>query len=403
MPPKRADIEEIGELYPTAKANKPEKGFKNSGNPVAHIRFVQWHREPKPETYYTEARGVSALIYQAELCPKTGRFHYQGYFQFEDKMKKRLDTIRSWNPIRYFHVIDPELEEFVEVDRDEEWHFVTGAFIGLCNGTPEQNIAYCSKEESREPGATTFRRGIFRGDAKKLDARVIAQQILDGEFDEHANIDNAIFLAKNKRVVDELRRIKLDRETRERDFSDTKLYILFGASGAGKTYDAKYGIWKDGEKIAEDRKNKDYFLVSDYFVSNGVPLFDKYSGQSRLIIDEADKRRNFPIDWVINACSDEVFECPCRGNGTKLRGWTEIFIIINQKPSRFFKTIPGSEALIRRVSGVKHYPVQYSDRIQELTDRTWEDLTAKATIKKEKKRKQIVDDDESCASNYDGD
>lgn len=391
MPPKAA-IDDIEQLYRGIKKHH----FERTGNAVGQFRFVQWHRSPKPEYYYNPKSGICALIYQAEICPKSGKFHYQGYAQLSVKL--RFNQIYKLNPIRYWiDVTDETTGEHatLEVEDKSDADFKTGAYIGICNGSAQQNIDYCSKTKSREPGFIPVQIGVFRGTSQVLDIRKMFSEVANGTFDHNASIDHLVFLAKQRRVVDEIRRVKLEDEIRERDLSDTKLYILFGRSGAGKTYDAKYGVWESGKKTGYDLENRDWYLVPDYYVTNGMPLFDRYSGQKRLILDEVDKRSEFPIDWIINACSDEAFECPCRGSGTKLRGWTEIFLIMNDSPEDFFKNKRSASALLRRVTKVVYYKSRYNAEIEELANRTWASLTydAMGHRPKPKKRVTLVDDD----------
>lgn len=73
------------------------------------------------------AEGKDHLVYaicQLEKCPKTGKLHYQGYLQLDTK-----------KPLTYM-----------------KRHFSNTANWGSINGTPEDNITYCSKSESKIAG-----------------------------------------------------------------------------------------------------------------------------------------------------------------------------------------------------------------------------------------------------------
>lgn len=69
---------------------------------------------------------VRALVYQQEICPDTGRKHLQGYVRFA-------------SPVRFTFL--------------QRVLGVPGAHCEKPKGSDEQNVAYCSKEESRDPDA----------------------------------------------------------------------------------------------------------------------------------------------------------------------------------------------------------------------------------------------------------
>lgn len=71
-------------------------------------------------------------IYQLEIAPDTGTEHFQGYVYFSKD--KRLSTVKALIP---------------------------RAHLEVCRGTPAENRAYCSKEESRAPGTAPVEYGEF--------------------------------------------------------------------------------------------------------------------------------------------------------------------------------------------------------------------------------------------------
>lgn len=67
---------------------------------------------------------IQFMVYQRERCPRTQRLHWQGYLCLATKstllwLKRNVDGNAHWEK---------------------------------CKGTVEENIAYCTKEESRVPG-----------------------------------------------------------------------------------------------------------------------------------------------------------------------------------------------------------------------------------------------------------
>lgn len=82
------------------------------------------HSETEPSY---DSKQMKYMIYQKEKCPTTEKLHYQGFVYFHNK-KSKNGAIK----------------------------LVPNSHIILCDGTVEQNIAYCSKEESRLGGPWEF-------------------------------------------------------------------------------------------------------------------------------------------------------------------------------------------------------------------------------------------------------
>lgn len=80
---------------------------------------------------------VKYAVYQREIAPDTKKEHWQGFFVAN-------------NPIRF--------KKAKSIVKDETAH------VEQCKGTPDQNIAYCTKEESRKPGTEP----IEIGDRSKI-------------------------------------------------------------------------------------------------------------------------------------------------------------------------------------------------------------------------------------------
>lgn len=68
---------------------------------------------------------VKYAVYQREVCPTTKKEHWQGFFV-------------ATAPIRF--------KKAKSILRDPTAH------VEKCKGTAEQNIAYCTKEDSRKEG-----------------------------------------------------------------------------------------------------------------------------------------------------------------------------------------------------------------------------------------------------------
>lgn len=95
------------------------------------------------------------MVYQLEMCPKTGRLHYQGYVVF--KRSQRFNWVRNFFE-RYTGQSDIHVEQ--------------------CGGTHDQNVAYCTKDESRVDGPWEFGDRQVVGSGRRTDLHDV-QALLD--------------------------------------------------------------------------------------------------------------------------------------------------------------------------------------------------------------------------------
>lgn len=95
---------------------------------MAHrFLFVDFPRAETDEAIEFDSKWMQYLVYQKEKCPQTGKFHYQGFVY--TKKKSRQTTVLKKLGGRLT--------------------------VQTCRGTADQNIAYCTKEESRVAGKMT--------------------------------------------------------------------------------------------------------------------------------------------------------------------------------------------------------------------------------------------------------
>jgi len=98
----------------------------------------KWTAEHEQKLTQLVANGKATyIVFQHEICPKTGKEHLQGYVEFGRSQR--------WNKLT------------VEVGRDFRPH------IEPRNGTPQQASDYCKKLESRKPGTEPFEDGVLSG------------------------------------------------------------------------------------------------------------------------------------------------------------------------------------------------------------------------------------------------
>ncbi len=186
---------------------------------------------------------VKYCVFQQELCPNTGREHYQGYLEF--KTSRRLPKT----------IIDPEVH----------WE--------LRNGTQAQARDYCMKEESRISGPWEF--GTFAPEqpGKRNDLEPVVQAIQAGAQSTdiaaqfpmqyiryHSGIDKICSHAKIPKPV-------------------PRVVWLWGPSGVGKSRLAKQSALCEDDVLQEG---------VDYAFSNPPPrTFQEYNTKiPRFIFDD---------------------------------------------------------------------------------------------------------------------
>lgn len=157
------------------------------------------------------------LVYQKETAPETGTPHFQCYFQTKSPM--RMTALKKL----------PGMET---------------AHFEKCKGTPEQNIAYCTKEESRldgpfEHGERPPPKGA-RSDIAKACATLVETKSIEEVAIQHPTTYVKYYrgfeqlLKKVCPPVEEVR-YPLTSFNPPEDLDLTKCCVVFGNAGIGKT------------------------------------------------------------------------------------------------------------------------------------------------------------------------
>jgi hypothetical protein len=104
-------------------------------------RCREWLKSLPGKKVTTRSK-VTAVAFQEEICPETGKHHFQGYAQFERGVKFK-------NVVSLFNF-------------EGKQHHCEAAL-----GSSEHNLNYTSKEESAVPGSK-FKSGTFRSIASTI-------------------------------------------------------------------------------------------------------------------------------------------------------------------------------------------------------------------------------------------
>lgn len=158
-------------------------------------------------------------VWQVEKAPSTGRLHCQGYVRYSS------------------HVAESRVRALV-----------SPGHVEVCSGSEEQNVAYCSKEETRVAGPWSFGEPAKQGKRKDID---VVREVVRGGGGMRAVIENASSYQAAK-----FGELLLKYQEKGRDF-EPEVRWYYGSTGSGKTkaafdefpdawFSQKDGQWFDG-------------------------------------------------------------------------------------------------------------------------------------------------------------
>lgn len=215
-------------------------------------------------------------------------------FQFEQGEEKGTEHIQG-----YMFLANPRgLVGMKKINKRAHW--------SICKGTPEQNKAYCTKEDTRIPGTEPIELGEFPQKGRRSDIDDMVQTILKGETDELAiaekfggtymrtykGVQNLIKLSKPKPVP----------PPAPWDNKEPTMHLcwLYGNAGTGKDYrvqaicydkqmtvyshDSSQGNWFDnynGEQAIHFKDFKGNHMSYGMFKQFTDPFRKDYYAQSK--------------------------------------------------------------------------------------------------------------------------
>lgn len=261
------------------------------------------------------------IVGQMEICPTTNKVHYQVYLQCKQ-------------PVRFTQV-----KTMLGCD----W-----AHIEESRGSCQQNIDYCTKTETRAPGAEPFRWGTASlGQGSRTDLAAVSDAIKAGKsIYEIANDHSDHFLrhAKSIMLMSNLLNSRAASTTIRRDL---EVILILGHPGTGKT---RYVFEKHG--------------LTDVYKLNtgaGTTWWDGYSGQPVLLIDDF---YGTGLQWkeFLNILDIYPLQVQVKGSTTWVN-YRTVYITSNTEWFRWYPSIQSSPqwkiqigALYRRLSKIYRVP-----------------------------------------------
>jgi len=250
------------------------------------------------------------LVYQREVCPETGRMHFQGYCEF--RSNQRLEAVRRLFP---------------------------GAHLERRYGTQEQAIAYCTKDETRAPGSTPIICGVptLANQGARNDLLLVKNDIESGcsmmeVFEKHFNAS-----CKYHKFFEKYKSMLINRDYIPL-FRTVHVMVLWGDTGIGKTRKA-YDLCPDLFKMP--------------FGDSGTLWFDGYAFETTILLDEF--YGQVKLSFFLQLLDGYPLRLPIKGSHT-YAAWTKVIITSNVPPDQWYKGVPDASrrALMRRINSIEH-------------------------------------------------
>jgi len=176
-------------------------------------------------------------VYQLEMCPDTGRLHFQGYFEFSGK--KRYNWVQA-------HCEGME-----------------SAHLEVRRGTMEEARNYAMKHDTRLDGPWEW--GAPKpGQGSRSDLLQVKRALDQGQPMSYIADNFFGTFLRYQRGLKEYKRLKMPK----RDWA-MELFFVIGPSGTGKSRWAKQNYpeayWKDGTKWWDDYDGQETVVWDEFY------------------------------------------------------------------------------------------------------------------------------------------
>lgn len=241
--------------------------------------------------YTSLHNNVQFVIFQIEKAPETGALHAQGYLEL--KKPAKYSTVQGYMECGQFH-------------------------IEVCGGSQEDNIKYCTKEETRVEGP--FEHGERKRQGERMD--LIAAHALLKEGRPVVDVVDA-FPAVGIRFVRNLKEVHAMYHKPTRRQEPTILFMS-GPPGIGKSRLADNIVAGAGMSV---------FRALD----NEQGWFDGYDGEEIVLFDEF--RGLFPLRLMLQLLDFYALRLPVKGGFVGIKAHTFIFTS-NLMPNELYGADP---------------------------------------------------------------
>lgn len=241
------------------------------------------------------------VIFQKEKCPTTDKEHYQGYIAL--LKASRMSALKT--------IISPK------------------AHFEKCNGTEEDNVNYCSKEDSRVAGPWSY--GRLANPGTRNDINECKELLKNGasmrEISEKFNYQCIRLAEKYKEYHDS-----------SDDIRQVKVLWFWGGTGLGKT------------RVAIEMSRPDYWISG-----KNLKWWNGYDGHENVIID--DFRGDYcTFHELLRILDIYRYTVEVKGGFRQLKA-KQIIITSCHHPENVYKERNGEDInqLLRRITEIKHF------------------------------------------------
>jgi len=261
--------------------------------------------------------GLRYLVFQRELCPTSRREHLQGYVQLSAKLRLR--------PVKLL--------------LQSVFSTTLNFHLAVARGTPDENIAYCTKSDTRLPDTDPVALGQSSGPGKRSDLTAVRNAILSGVTPLVALRDSPDLASSALRYQRSWGSFVAALAPHRDRSIDPVVIVYYGVTRTGKS------------KAAMD-------TYPNAFVHAPGKWFDFYEGEKVVIYDDFDGS-----DCTFSQFKTWFDRYPCfveyKGGFHKLQATTHI-VTTNVYPSHWWSKkvtgLLGRDAIWGRISEIHHYP-----------------------------------------------
>lgn len=245
---------------------------------------------------------VLFFVHQLEIAPGTGTEHAQGYI----------------------HLGQSRTLAWVKANLNETAHWE------IRRGSHQQAFDYCTKAESRKPGAEPVVHGEPPAQGARADLALLQKDLDDGlDLTEVASSHFSAFMRYHKGIM-----LYRALKSTSRNWQ-TYTTVYYGDSGTGKSYRASFEAGPEA-----------YYLPAPNSASGAV-WWDGYTGQENVVIDEF-------YGWIAHSfmlrlCDRLPLTVQTKGGNIPFLA-RNIYITSNKAPTEWWPRT-GLGAMERRLTG----------------------------------------------------
>lgn len=247
---------------------------------------------------------IRYCILGEEVCPDTGRTHWQGYIELHNAVRGTA------------------LHKILGIEKDEIW-------FSPRRGTRDEARKYCMKDGKYEEYGKWI-----KGQGHRSDLEEVCNGLLRGDTRiEEVMMENPVLYCKYRNGLKDIAALGLINSIDE--FRHVEVEVLIGPSGCGKT------------RSAVENNPGNYFMLNCH---EEKLWFDGYQGEEVLILD--DFYGTIRYGELLRILDGYKYRCAIKGGHTWAQ-WTKVIITSNDGPDKWYNR-GVTPALARRIGDVTY-------------------------------------------------